>query len=243
MSALKVEGLRKKFRRSLFSETEVLKGIHFSIPQGSITGFLGGNGSGKTTTMKCVLNLLRADEGKVSFFGDQTLSATISSIGFLPENAYFYDYLTGSEFLSFYGELSGLSRKDIKIRARQLLEQLGLFFAKDRKLRFYSKGMLQKIGLAQALIHRPRLVILDEPMSGLDPDARHTVSEILRMTAKDGASIFFSSHLLFDAERLCDRLVVLKDGKTYFEGTLDKFSALSPGKELEELFVQKVLRS
>lgn len=224
MNVLSIENLTKSFKRDFFSpRVQILKGTSFQLPKGTVTAFLGGNGAGKTTTIKCILGLLQNFSGKVEFFDGEPLSNAVRSrIGFLPERSYFYDYLTGLEFLQFYGELSGrFKAKEIRERALKLLERVNLSEAKDRKLRSYSKGMLQKVGIAQAIIHDPDLVILDEPMSGLDPDGRLAVAEIIQDIRKDGATVFFSSHLINDAEKFCDRVVMMKDGRTEFEGDLE----------------------
>ncbi len=220
---LKVRDLKKSYKRGFIPRsTLVLKGVNFSVPSGSITGFLGGNGAGKTTTMRCMLGLDFPDSGEVQFFGGPLNEASKRRIGFLPERPYFYEHLTGREFLQFYARLtSSWNKKILDSRIDDLLKRVDLLFAKDRPLRNYSKGMLQKIGVAQALIHDPELVILDEPMSGLDPDGRMYLSEIIIETAKRGPAVFFSSHLLHDMERLCERLVVLKDGLCIFEGTTE----------------------
>lgn len=221
---LEVKGLKKSYRSPLTrKKVEALKGVSFQIPAGTITGFLGANGAGKTTTIKCLLELAFADEGEAKFFGEVGLSKTSKSkIGFLPERPYFYDYLTGREFLKFYGQISGrISRADLPDRTKALLERVGLSHAGDRPLRSYSKGMLQRIGIAQALIHRPEFIILDEPMTGLDPDGRHEVREIIREVAKQGTAVFFSSHLLPDAETLCEHLVILKKGDLIYHGRTD----------------------
>lgn len=223
---LKVEGLEKSFKRGFFPKSQtVLKGISFELPPGTITGFLGANGAGKTTTMKCVLGLSQPDKGRIKFFGDNHLTLAVKNrIGFLPERPYFYEYLTGEEFLRFYGQLSlRLSRKDLDQRISELLELVDLTAARHRRLRAYSKGMLQRIGFAQAIIHKPDLVILDEPVSGMDPDGRAAIANLIKAIAKQGASVFFSSHLMHDAERLCERLVILRDGKVMFEGATDSF--------------------
>jgi len=222
-TVLSVQGLKKTFRRGLRAKpVQALKGISFSISAGSITGFLGANGAGKTTTIKCLLNLAFADEGEVRFFGASELSPAIKSrIGFLPERPYFYEYLTGREFLRFYGELSAeFKTVDLRARVDSLLKRVGLEHAGDRPLRGYSKGMLQRIGIAQALVSEPEFIILDEPMTGLDPDGRYEVREIIRETAKSGTAVFFSSHLLPDAEQLCERLVILAHGELVFNGEM-----------------------
>jgi ABC-2 type transport system ATP-binding protein len=230
MKCLQIHNLRKSFRRDVFArKVEILKGVEFSLDAGSITAFLGGNGAGKTTTIKCALSLLFPDAGEILFFDNQPFTQEVKArIGFLPERTYFYEYLTGLEFLRFYGELAQkFTARDVKTRAEALIKRVGLESAADRRLRFYSKGMLQKIGIAQALIHEPELLILDEPMSGLDPDGRVAVSEIISEAAKAGAAVFFSSHLINDAEKICDRVVMLRDGQTLFEGDIEKLLAES----------------
>ena len=222
MAILEVKNLKKSYKKGFIpKKEEVLKGVSFSIKQGTITGFLGGNGAGKTTTMKCLLELAFPDEGEISYFDGQPISSEVKKkIGFLPERPYFYEYLTGYEFLRFYGELSTeLKKKDLRQRITTLLKKVDLYFAKDRLLKQYSKGMLQKIGLAQALVHSPEFVILDEPMSGLDPDGRYYLRELILQTSKEGASVFFSSHLLHDAELICKDLVILKSGQVIYEGS------------------------
>lgn len=226
MSVLKVVNLRKSYRTGFFlKSTEVLKGVSFELEPGTITGFLGGNGTGKTTTMKCLLNLCFPDSGDVEYFGIPEMTSEVKSkIGFLPEHPYFYDYLTGEEFLLFYGQLSTkMSRPKLKSRIDDLLKRVDLGHAKHRLLRGYSKGMLQKVGLAQALIHDPEFVILDEPMSGLDPDGRHSMAQLIEETAKQGRTVFFSSHLLHDAQQLCKNLVILSGGKVVYEGSTESF--------------------
>lgn len=221
MSTLIVEDLKKSFKKGILSkEQAVLKGVSFKVRPGCVTGFLGANGAGKTTTMKCILGLIFPDSGKVTYFDSKELnSATKSRIGFLPERPYFYSYLTGYEFLKFYGEISSsLSKPALAARITDLLKQVGLSEAKDKPLRGFSKGMLQRIGLAQALIHEPELVILDEPLSGLDPDGRYNLIQIIRKTAVAGTSVFLSSHLLHDMEQLCEDLIILKNGRVHYEG-------------------------
>jgi ABC-2 type transport system ATP-binding protein len=227
MSVLTVMKLEKTFKVGFIPKPQkVLHGVSFSIQPGQVTAFLGGNGAGKTTTLRCVLGLARFDSGQVEFFGEPGLSkAARKKIGFLPERPYFYEYLTGLEFLRFYGQLSGLSRARVSEKSEQLLKRVDLWSSRDKRLRSYSKGMLQKIGLAQALIHDPEFVILDEPMSGLDPDGRFYVADIIRQAASEGKTIFFSSHLLPDAEKLCQSLVILKQGRVIYEGSTDAFLA------------------
>ena len=225
MSVLEVKKLKKSFKESLFSsKKKVLDQVDFSISKGVATGFLGSNGSGKTTTLKCLLGLIPIDSGEVSFFDGHSLSISIlKKVGFLPEQPYFYDYLTGEELLVFYGQLStSLKLADLKSRSRSLLKKLGIYEAKDQKIKTYSKGMLQKVGVAQALIHNPEFVILDEPMSGLDPDSRLYVGELIQDMIKQGITVFFSSHILYDVEKLCRDLVVLKNGKVIYADSVQK---------------------
>ena len=228
MSILKVTQLEKSYHRGFIPKRhKVLHGVSFDLPEKSITGFLGGNGAGKTTTIKCLLGLAYADSGTTRFFNDQELDESVKKrIGFLPERPYFYEYLTGLEFLEFYGQLSSqLKNRDLKQKSESLLKRVDLWHARDKKLKEFSKGMLQKIGVAQALIHDPELVILDEPMSGLDPDGRYYLAEIIRETAREGRCVFFSSHLLNDAEALCERLVIMRNGVVTYEGGLEPFLA------------------
>lgn len=224
-TVLSVRNLKKTYRKGGFRSKPVqaLKGVSFDIQSGSITGFLGANGAGKTTTLKCLLNLSFADEGEIRYFGKESLSSAVKArIGFLPERPYFYEYLTGREFLYFYGQLSAnFKSADLKERSQKLLTRVGLEHAADRPLRGYSKGMLQRIGIAQALINNPEFIILDEPMTGLDPDGRYEVREIIRETARAGTAVFFSSHLLPDAEQLCERLVVLRLGELVYQGPMN----------------------
>jgi ABC-2 type transport system ATP-binding protein len=235
---LRVVDLKKSYARGFIPKrVSVLKGLTFSVPSGTITGFLGANGAGKTTTMRCILGLDYSDSGTIELFGGPLSIEAKRRIGFLPERPYFYEHLTGVEFLEFYARLTSAWKKTVlRDRILELLRRVDLEFAKDRQLRAYSKGMLQKIGLAQALIHDPELVILDEPMSGLDPDGRLALNEIILQTAKRGPAVFFTSHLLHDTERLCERLVVMKDGISIYEGTTEALLDQS-GQDFEITFM------
>ena len=222
-SVLSVSNLQKVFTKPLSKQTvTALHGVSFQVEAGKITGFLGANGAGKTTSIKCILGLIHFDQGEITYFGKSGLSAEAKSkIGFLPERPYFYEYLTGEEFLRFYGEISTLLKAaDLRERINRLLKRVGLGHAGGRQLRSYSKGMLQRVGIAQALIHDPQLIILDEPMTGLDPDGRLEVRDIILETARAGTAVFFSSHLLPDAEQICERLVILKLGHLVFNGAM-----------------------
>ena len=224
MDAISVDGLCKSFG-DYQGKTEVLKNVSFSVKQGNITGFLGANGSGKTTTFKCIFEFIKSDAGKFSFFEQGTFKNNRENIGFLPERPYFYDYLTGEEFLTFYAKLSwNPDFGDIGSAVLDILNTVKLDHARKKPLRSYSKGMLQRVGFAQAIIHRPKLIILDEPMAGLDPDGRSMIKDLIRKVSSEGCTIFFSSHLLHDVEDLCDDLVILKNGKLAFEGPIADFT-------------------
>lgn len=220
MNALSVHGLSKTFKGGLFGKDHrVLRDVSFSLPAGLTTGFVGGNGQGKTTTIKCLLEFIWPDGGEVLFFGKPLDREGRRRLGYLPERPYLYEFLTGREFLRLGWDLSGGPPGAFAAKAAELLSLVELTTAADLRLRSYSKGMLQRIGLAQALLSEPELLILDEPMSGLDPDGRALVKEILAAKKKAGVTLFFSSHLLQDMDDLCDRLVVIDGGAIAFEGT------------------------
>ena len=200
----------------------VLSDISLSVGRGEIFGFLGHNGAGKTTTMKVLLGLLRATSGHVELLGSSVEHvATRVRIGYLPESPYFYDYLTADEFLCFYGKLAGLDRETVQKRIPQLLEQVSLTEARHRQLRKFSKGMLQRVGLAQALIHDPELVILDEPMSGLDPIGRKEVRDLILSLRDQGKTVFFSTHIISDVEMICDRVGIVSKGRIRSVGRIE----------------------
>jgi len=212
---LKTEALRKTFKVGFWGrQVTALEGLDLEVRQGEVFGFLGPNGAGKTTTLKMLMGLIYPTSGQAWLFGkpigDREAKARL---GFLPESPYFYDYLTGTEFLRFYGELFGLSGPVMKQRIDELLELVGMTHAKDLQLRKFSKGMLQRIGIAQALINDPELVVLDEPMSGLDPIGRKEIRDLILRLKESGKTIFFSSHILHDAEMLCDRVSILVKGR------------------------------
>jgi len=199
----------------------ILKGLSLTVARGEIFGLLGQNGAGKTTTIKILLGLVFPDAGSVRLFGRKsTIVAVKERVGFLPENPYFYEYLTGREFLDYCGRIFGYSAYERNRRIEALLDRVGMRSRADTQLRKFSKGMLQRIGLAQALINDPDLVILDEPMSGLDPIGRREFRDIILSLKERGKTVFFSSHILSDAEALCDRVGIVKDGVLSAEGKL-----------------------
>jgi ABC-2 type transport system ATP-binding protein len=203
--------------------TIVLRGLSFSVGQGEIFGFLGPNGAGKTTTLKILIGLIRQTSGRAEVLGSPAGNVDVHRrIGFLPESPYFYDYLTAEEFLRFYGRLAGLDGVKLSQRVTALLETLSLTEARNRQLRKFSKGMLQRIGLAQALIHDPELVIFDEPMSGLDPLGRKEVRDLILHLREQGKTVFFSTHIIPDVEMICDRVAVIVKGEVVAAGRVDE---------------------
>ena len=204
----------------------ILRDLSLSVEPGEIFGFIGPNGAGKTTTLKLVMDLIRPDGGTIRIFGRSHREVESKArIGFLPENPYFYDYLTAREFLDFYGRLFGFSRALRESRTRELLEKVGLGNRGDRQLRKFSKGMLQRVGLAQALINDPELVILDEPMSGLDPVGRREVRDLILSLKQAGKTVFFSTHILSDTELICDRVGILSKGDLKAVGKVSQLLA------------------
>lgn len=227
MHAIEIEGLTKRFRSGWPGQppVTVLDGLSLSVRKGEIFGFLGPNGAGKTTTIKVLLGLIFATAGRVEIFGKPVGDVqTRRRIGFLPESPYFYDYLTAEEFLMFYGHLTGLTREALGPLVPRLLEMVGLAEARTRQLRKFSKGMLQRVGLAQALIHDPELVILDEPMSGLDPIGRKQVRDLILGLRDQGKTVFFSTHIIPDVEMICDRVGVIVKGKLLTTGRVDELA-------------------
>lgn len=235
---LEVKGLKKNFQKHFWSsKKEVLKGLDFFIPKGSVTGFLGTNGSGKTTTFKCLFQLIKKDEGEVRFFGESDFNFHIKSrIGFLPEQPSFYEDLNLEELLLFYGRLSSpFSSKELKERVIYLIEKAGLLENRFQNLKTFSKGMIQKTGLIQCFLNAPDLVVLDEPFSGLDPKGRHYAFSLIEEMNREGRTVLLSSHILPDMERLCDRLLIIKNGRIAFQGKIEQ---LMRGK-LQIVFIEK----
>jgi len=220
-----IDGLTKSFPSGWpgLPPVTALDGLSLSVHRGEIYGFLGPNGSGKTTTLKILMGLVRSTSGKAEVLGKPAGNVQARrQIGFLPEGPYFYDYLTAEEFLAFYGRLAGLERAELGRRIDHLLEVVGLNEARTRQLRKFSKGMLQRIGLAQALIHDPELVILDEPMSGLDPIGRKQVRDLILGLRDQGKTVFFSTHIIPDVEMICDRVGIVMKGRVMAAGRVDE---------------------
>lgn len=225
VNAICAEGLTKTFRSNWPGKppVTVVRDLNLTVNREEVFGFLGPNGSGKTTTMKMLLGLTQPTKGKVELLGRPASEVNIrQQIGFLPEAPYFYTYLTAEEVLLFYGRLAGLSGHGLDHRVEELLEMVGLMEARHRQLGKFSKGMLQRVGLAQALIHDPTLVILDEPMSGLDPIGRKEVRDLIMHLRKQGKTVFFSTHIIPDVEMLCDRVGIIAGGRLLASGRVDE---------------------
>jgi len=232
---LKTEALRKIFKVGFWGrQVTALEGLDLEVRQGEVFGFLGPNGAGKTTTLKMLMGLIYPTSGKAWLFGKDIGNAEAKSrLGFLPESPYFYDYLTGAEFLQFYGHLFGLRGTPLHQRIDELLELVGMTHARGLQLRKFSKGMLQRIGIAQALINDPELVVLDEPMSGLDPIGRKEIRDLILRLKETGKTIFFSSHILHDAELLCDRVSILVKGRLVAMGRISDLIGAASMQSIE----------
>jgi ABC-2 type transport system ATP-binding protein len=213
---VKIAGLKKNFGPRI-----VLDDLSLTVGAGETYGFVGPNGAGKTTTIRCMLGFLTPDSGEVSIFGSSPRDLTVKkNIGFCPERPYFYDHLNALETLHLFGKLAGMNSPEISARAKELLEKLGLAADAKKSLGKYSKGMVQRIGLAQAVLHKPKLLILDEPFSGLDPLGRKQVEDLLKELKSEGVAIFFSSHVMADIERLGDRIGIIAQGRVINESAV-----------------------
>jgi len=238
-SVLAVERISKSYPTGFWRRrVRVLSDLSFSVSRNEIVGFLGPNGAGKTTTIKILNRLAFPDSGTVTVLGEEAGRRPWSRrrIGFMPEHPYFYEYLTGREFLSLCGHLSGMGRKEIGKRSVELLSRAGLAGAGDTAIRKYSKGMMQRLGLVQALLNDPELVILDEPMSGLDPIGRMEVRNLILEMKSSGKTVFFSSHIISDVEALCDRVIMLHRGRKVAEGTVEELVGKEGVLHVEVLF-------
>jgi ABC-2 type transport system ATP-binding protein len=234
------EHLSKTFRVGFLARKVcAVADLSLEVRRGEIFGLLGPNGAGKTTTIKLLLGFVRPSSGRAFVAGAPAGSLSARRrVGYLPENPALYEYLTGIEYLRFAGHLSGLSRRDSRVRAQYLLERVGLAGRADRAIRRFSKGMVQRLGLAQALVGDPEIVILDEPMSGLDPIGRKDVRDLILSLRAEKRTVLFSTHILSDVEAICDRVGIIAEGKLTDCGTLS--SLLSPSVRAVELVARGV---
>lgn len=223
-----------------FGRYQVIKDLKLTIPEHTVYGFIGQNGAGKTTTMKMILGLLKADTGVITVNGEQVLygqNHTNQYIGYLPDVPEFYGFLTPMEYLELCGEITGMERRKIRMRSEEMLELVGL--SKERKrIQGFSRGMKQRLGIAQALLNQPRLLICDEPTSALDPVGRKEILDILH-TVKEDTTVMFSTHILSDVERICDEIAFLHDGRLAFQGTLDEIRSRRKGEGFQIEFYKK----
>ncbi len=244
MKPLRINGLTKEYRIG-FGRRSVMALDHLDleIEEGEVFGFLGHNGAGKTTAIKLLMGLVYPTSGEAWILDRSIRDVAVKQyIGFLPESPFFYEYLTAEEFLVFYGQLFGIGGLKLAKKIDELLELVSMTDARHRPLRKFSKGMLQRIGIAQALINDPRLVILDEPMSGLDPIGRRDVRDIILRLKHEGKTIFFSSHILPDVEMICDRIGILVKGRLKAVGTVQELAGASSVNSIE-LVVEDVSES
>jgi ABC-2 type transport system ATP-binding protein len=233
-AAVAIRGLTKIFPVPLHRHSIVaVRDLNLRVEPGEVYGLLGPNGSGKSTTLKIILGLVSPSRGRTEIFGrDSRLVESREAVGFLPENPYFYKYLSGEETLRFFGRLCRLGGARLKNRTDELLELVGLTKARKRRLGTYSKGMLQRIGLAQALIHEPKLLVLDEPTAGVDPAGSRQIRDLIVDLKRRGITVLLSSHLLAQAQEICDRVAILADGALVREGRLEELIAIENQTEL-----------
>ena len=231
MNIIEIENLTKDYEVGFLKKKKVraLEDLSLEVAGGQIFGFLGGNGAGKTTTIKILMSLIFPTSGNARILGSDVSDVKMhAKIGYCPENPYFYDYLTARELMNYFGELFGLDSAKRKAKTEELLTKVGLD-EKDwnKQLRKFSKGMLQRVGLAQSLINEPEIVFLDEPMSGLDPIGRREVRELIAEQREKGTTVFMSSHILSDIEALCDNVAILRKGKLAAQGNLNELLSKS----------------
>ena len=233
---LQVRNLKKTFKLWL-KKTEVLKGVNLQVEEWEIFGFLGPNGAGKTTTIKAILDFIKPTEGEVLIFWEKLSQnrKILQKIGFAPEHAYYYDHLTGEEFLFFMGKLSGLSYNQLKQKVPYFLQKVGLDFAGKKYIKTYSKWMKQRLWLAAAIIHSPKLVFFDEPMSWLDPLGRNLVKNIMKELNQQWTTIFFNTHILSDVQEIAHKFAIIYKWKVIFDWNISDVSW-----SLEEFFVEKI---
>ena len=233
MAAIEILGLEKTYMVGFWRKRpkRALLPLHLTVEHREIFGFLGPNGAGKTTTLKMLMGLVFPTAGGARILDKEWTDPEVKAqIGFLPEQPYFYDYLTAHELLNYYGQLSGVPGKDRKPRIDEMLQRVGLTDIKGVQLRKFSKGMLQRVGIAQAILHNPKVVFLDEPMSGLDPLGRREVRDLILQLQQEGKTVFFSTHILSDAEALCDRVAIIHEGVLRGVGAVEELTKSVQGR-------------
>ncbi len=233
MAAIEIIGLEKTYYTGFLRKRPkcALRPLHLQVHEGEIFGFLGPNGAGKTTTLKMLMGLVFPTAGTARILDMEVNDPRVKAqIGFLPEQPYFYDYLTAGELLEYYAQLSGVPSRDRAAKVKLFLERVGLPDAASTQLRKFSKVMLQRVGIAQAIIHNPRIVFFDEPMSGLDPMGRREVRDLMDQLRQEGKTVFFSTHILSDAEALCDRVAVIHKGELRGVGAVAELTSSVHGK-------------
>lgn len=233
MSAIEISGLTKTYSVGFWRKRPViaLQPLHLAVEEGEVFGYLGPNGAGKTTTLKLLMGLIFPSGGSARVLGMDIQDPRVRAmIGFLPEQPYFYDYLTAPELLEYYAQLSGVPGRERRRRVQVMLERVGLPDVGRLQLRKFSKGMLQRVGIAQAVLHDPQVIFLDEPMSGLDPIGRREVRDLMLGLKEEGKTIFFSTHILSDAEALCDRVAVLHKGELRGVGAVADLTAAAQAR-------------
>lgn len=239
MAIISFNNISKDYKIGFRKKKTALKDFSLDISEGEVFGFLGPNGAGKSTAIKIILNLIFPTHGKAGILGKDVGDKDIRKfVGYLPENPYFYDYLNPLELLKFAGKTSGMDSGKIKQKTDELLNTVGLWNERKRVIRSYSKGMVQRVGLALALIHDPKVVILDEPMTGLDPIGRRQVIDLILKLKSEGKTVFFSSHIIEDIERVCDRIGILVNGSLV--RTID---ISSEHLDLEDIFIDEVAKA
>jgi ABC-2 type transport system ATP-binding protein len=236
-AVLRVSGLAKTFRKPFTGRrVEAVRGVSFEVRRGEIFGFLGPNGAGKTTTIKMLMGLIAPTAGTMEILGVRAPSPDVMArVGFLPESPYIYPYLSPREFVTLCGRLSGVGGDKLRERVARVIDRVGMTYAIDRAVAALSKGMLQRVALAAALVHDPELLVLDEPMSGLDPVGRKEVRDLIVEEKQRGRTVFFSSHILSDVEMLCDRVCILRRGEVVVSGDLREI--LEAGKRRSEITI------
>jgi ABC-2 type transport system ATP-binding protein len=233
MNAIEILGLEKTYMVGFWTKKpkRALHPLHLKVEEGEIFGFLGPNGAGKTTTLKLLMGLVFPSAGSARILGREWTDPEVKAqIGFLPEQPYFYDHLTAHELLTYYSELSGVPAKERTRRVQSTLQRVGLPEVQGVQLRKFSKGMLQRVGIAQAILHDPKLVFFDEPMSGLDPMGRREVRDLMEQLKREGKTVFFSTHILSDAEALCDRVAIIHKGELRGTGSVAELTSSVQGK-------------